>query len=77
MRSAFLSLWVVYDRPRDFPAHVVVREQAVLPGGDIGLAPVACLYGSLAEMRDEWVERGLFWLERQPGDDPFIVGVWL
>jgi len=71
-----LSLWVVFDHPRDFPAHIVVREQLVgRAPGTIEHAPVACLYASLEEMRADFY--GGTWLERQPGDDPCIVGVWV
>lgn len=69
-----LSLWVVFARPGDFPNHVVVREQRVGPGG-IAHAPIACLYTSLEEARVD--RRGYTWLDRDPNDDPAIVGVWL
>jgi hypothetical protein len=74
--SAVLALWVVFDRPLDFPRHVVVRCQRVGPAG-IEHAAIACLYGSLAEMQTDFADTGLAWLPRMPGDMPFIVGVWL
>lgn len=74
--SGVLPLWVVFDHPRDFPAHVVVREQRA-GGGLITHAPVACLYASMQEAHHDYRRRGLTWLERQPDDDPCIVGVWV
>lgn len=70
-----LHVWVVFDRPLDFPRHVVVRCQRVGPGR-IEHAQVACLYDSLKEVRDFFAHTGYTWLDRQPGDDPMIVGVW-
>lgn len=73
--TGYVSLWVVFYHPLDFPAHVVVREQRV--DSEIRAAPVGCLYDSLEEMRKDWVERELFWMDRDPFDDPAIVGVWV
>ena len=74
--SAVLALWVVFDRPLDFPHHVVVRCQRVGPAG-IEHAQVACVYDSLPEAHTDFHNAGLHWLPRQQRDDPFIVGVWL
>jgi hypothetical protein len=74
--SAVLALWVVFDRPLDFPHHVVVRCQRVGPAG-IEHAAIGCLYGSLPEMAADFRHTGLHWLPRQHDDDPMIVGVWL
>jgi hypothetical protein len=72
-----LSLFVVFDHPRDFPLHVVVREQCVTRTGQIAHRAVACLYTTLSEAMQEYRERGLHWLPREPDDDPVILGTWL
>jgi hypothetical protein len=66
----------VFDRPLDFPRHVVVRCQRVGPAG-IEHAQCACLYDTMAEMRAFYAHTGYTWLDRQPEDDPMIVGVWI
>lgn len=71
-----LALWVVFDRPIDFPRHVVIRAQRVSSAG-VEHAQVACLYDSLAEAQTFMETSGLYWMPRQERDDPFIVGVWL
>lgn len=74
--TAVLALWVVFDRPLDFPRHVVVRCQRVGPAG-IEHAAIACVYRSVEEAHRDFEHSGLTWMPRQPGDMPFIVGVWL
>jgi hypothetical protein len=74
--GAVLALWVVFDRPLDWPHHVVVRCQRVGPAG-IEHASICCLYDSLADMQADFETTGLAWLPRGPRDMPFIVGVWL
>ena len=75
--GTILVLYVVYQHPRDFPRHVVVRAQAVHTSGAGWNARVACLYDTLEEAQREYEALGLSFLNRAPGDDPVIVGTWL
>lgn len=79
-----LQLFVIFDRPLDFPNHYVVRRQfgvwwaEGMPGtGADGVAMdvVPRLANSLAEAR-ALVPHGLYRQPRQEGDDPFIVECW-
>lgn len=75
-----LNLFVVFNKPLDFPRHVVVRVQRVSSlkrHAAIEHAYTACLYNTLDEAMRECQARGLTFIERHPGDDPPIVGVWV
>jgi hypothetical protein len=74
---AHMSLLVVYNRPRDFPRHVVVREQVAERDGTIKIAYTACLYDTLEEAMWDCDLAGLTFLARHPDDDATIVGVWI
>jgi len=76
MTPEHLSLWVIYDNPRDHPGKFVVREQRVLGGGRIWLSPVCELARDLQEAREK-LPAGLYPLGRQEGDDPAIAEVWV
>jgi len=73
-----LSIWVVFDHPRDFPRHVVVREQRIVRGmREPVSAAVGCLYDTVDAAMKDWARRGLYWMPRYADDDPIIVGVWV
>ncbi len=68
-----LSIWVVYDHPRDYPDCFVARCF-------IGEQPTPSIIVStdLDRIRDVLEgEMGLVKLMRMPGDDPKIVETWL
>ena len=70
-----IDYWVVSERPRDFPHHVVARRMRAgagrpTPTGDHILA--ADLDG--VERR---LPRGLTWVAPGPGDDPRCLGVYV
>lgn len=67
-------MYVIYDRPLDYPDHVVVRRWTVgttpLPGVGVKLhESIEAARGSLPH--------GLTCLGREPHDDPFIVESWV
>lgn len=66
-----LVVWVIYERPRDFPTKYVVRRWC-------GLSPDAkpLLFDSLREARQA-IPTGLFRLPQQQQDDPVILETWL
>ena len=77
-RRSFLTLWVVYDHPRDLPEWYVVRGQEV--GSDGSVTPHAepeMLVTDLDTIRNEMRRRGLSRLPPNAADDPKIVEVWL
>ena len=70
-----LPFWIIYDHPRDYPDHWVMRVQ-YSTGHGILVNPMAALCGSLAEAR-EHVPPGAIQIGPEPGDDPVIAGVWI
>ena len=70
-----ISGWTIYNRPRDYPAHYVVRMWTASDGGVI-MGKVAALCGSLDEARAQ-IPPDAIYLGRQPDDDPVIVETWI
>jgi hypothetical protein len=71
-----LSLWTVYDHPRDFPKNYVARRHEIHSGRVVPTDDLL-ICSELAAIRENLAERGLTVLPRQPQDDPVIVEVWL
>jgi len=69
-----LPMWVVYDRPTDFPENVIARMWLTLPRCEP--TSVAVIGGTVDAVRDA-LPPGLVRLDRNPGDEPQIVEVWL
>jgi len=67
-----LPIFVVYDRPSDFPDHYVVRE---FRGPTVALS--ALTFDDLESARAHLAEHGLVRLDRHPSDDPKILETWL
>lgn len=67
-----LSLWTIYDHPRDFPNNYVARRfELEQPTSDVILS------SDLESLRAELMARGLVCLTRNPADDPVILETWL
>ncbi len=70
------AMFVIYDRPLDFPEQVVVRRHLAGAGwtkaDDQAFAVVATLAEARAALPD-----GLVCIGRHPGDDPKIAEVWV
>lgn len=72
-KKAFPPIFVVYAFPRDYPHDVVVRTwYGVVP--DPG-EPLRFDYAEQAELY-LW-NRGLTRIDRDPVDDPCIIGSWI
>jgi hypothetical protein len=66
-----LELFVIYERPKDYPAHFVVRRWfGMEPTEDFAIAD------TLEAARKE-LPRGLYRIPRQPGEDPVIAETWV
>jgi hypothetical protein len=70
-----LRMWVVYERPSDFPDHYVVRMHWVHSRGG-GAAMIGGLYVSLEEARAD-VPPGCVRFGRDACADPVILETWL
>lgn len=73
-----VAQWVIYDHPRDYPSHYVVRRwlvgrEGVQPTPDIWLRPD--LPGARAVVAA--CAPGAYRLEPTRGDDPVIMEVWV
>lgn len=69
----FPPIWVIYDHPRDYPDHYVVR----VAWGSM-LEPVAQLATDLEAARRIAIDGGAsFCLARDPQDDPVIAECWI
>jgi hypothetical protein len=76
MIEAVLPMWVVYDRPTDFPDHYVARCHQV---GGRGTKPTTLVVKAetLDELREVLRNIGLTCIARDPADEPQIVETWL
>lgn len=69
--DAGLTIWVIYERPWDYPNNFVARAwEFDKPTEEILLGD------SLEEVR-QLLPAGLFRMPRAPTDDPVIVETWL
>lgn len=75
-RMGDLPMWVVYDRPSDYPAHYVARQHVV---GIAGQQPTdrAMVSDTLDSIRLALANLGLTCITRSADDDPAIVETWL
>lgn len=78
-----LSVYVIYDHPRDLPDWFVVRPWDVVDGkarmrtGKLRGEPVAGLFRQLDDARAYCEQFGLTKMARSPDDDPTVVETWL
>lgn len=67
-----LSIWTIYDNPKDYPGKFVARRfELDRPTGTVLVA------NTLIELRRQMMEWGLTRLPRAEEDDPVIVETWL
>lgn len=71
MRS-HLSIWVVYDHPRDWPRFYVARRYEGVRPTDRVIMDV-----SIERLRRQLQKLGLVKLMPDPSDDPVIMETWL
>lgn len=77
MTDPLLTLYVVYDHPRDHPEMFVVRRQVTMRDGGVVPDGDALGFTTLEAARKHCLELGLTCLARHPDDDPVIVETWL
>lgn len=70
-----ITMWTVYDRPRDYPDHVVVRRWKIRDGVP-SPTDEHFTFDSLEEARAS-IPPGLAVIPRFADDDPKIVEVWM
>lgn len=70
-----ISMWVVYEHPRDYPDSFVVRRHDVVRGSTPRPTEEYHVAASLVEARQH-VPPGLYRQSRYEDDDQNIVEVW-
>lgn len=76
MKTVILSVWTVYDHPRDCPNGFVARLHVAFSDGTTAPTKHACYAPTLEEVR-ALLPRGLACIARSPEDDPKIVETWI
>lgn len=74
--KTMLSLWVIYDRPTDFPQSFVARLWQLQNGQMVPRDQVQT-HPKLEVLRNEFRKQGLTCIPRFTSDDPKIIEVWL
>lgn len=72
-----LSLWTIFDRPLDYPEHVVAREFVVLRGHNDPVATPTVIVGASIDEVRALLPPDLMRLHRDPIDHPTVVETWL
>jgi len=69
-------MWVVYEKPRDFPESWVARRWAIY-NNTAQPTPEVMVSPTLAALDDVFLERGYAKLARSEHDEPHIVCSWV
>jgi hypothetical protein len=75
VKRGALSIWTVYDHPKDFPHSYVARRFEV--GVDGAHATTDIVQGELAIIRKSFLTCGLTCLVRNDADEPQILESWI
>lgn len=67
-------MWVVYEKPKDFPNECIARLWYTIPGVEL---TDTVIKGELDDIRKHIEDRGFTCIGRRPDDDPVIKEVWL
>lgn len=69
------AMWVIYEKPADFPDGFIARKHVI----DVGShrPTMTCAHGETLESVRSQLPPGLVRLDRSPGDDPVIVESWM
>jgi hypothetical protein len=70
-----LSMWTVYEKPKDYPDGYVARRFEV--AGVITATATSIKSRELEPIREKLARAGLVRLDRNPEDEPQIVETWL
>lgn len=71
-----ITVWVIYDHPKDFPTSWVLRAQSVLYNGAIK-PHAACHAAATLDGARAGLPPGLVNIQRQGADDPRIHECWI
>jgi hypothetical protein len=71
-----LSIWTIYDHPRDYPNGFIARRHTVAVSGT-GPTDDTVKADDLTTLRRHLLQAGLTRINRSPEDEPQIVESWL
>jgi hypothetical protein len=71
-----LTMWTIYDHPRDHPTKFVARRWIINSEGNHPASEILEA-DDIDDLRREFLRCGLVCLTRNPEDDPVIVETWL
>jgi hypothetical protein len=74
--GAILTVWVIYDHPKDFAHGYVLRAQWAMADGAIKADEVAW-YADVPDKLRAILPPGLVQLARHPNDDAAVLETWL
>lgn len=72
-----LKMWVVYERPSDYPDGFIARLWRASSGGVVPSRHEVHTGATLEEVREKLKPYGLHRVSRDPRDEPQIVEMWL
>lgn len=70
-----LSMWTIYNHPKDFPHSYVARRFEASASGPVATHDI--IQGELDAIRKSFWQAGLVCLTRNDADEPQIVETWL
>jgi hypothetical protein len=76
MTDGILSIWTIYDHPRDYPTGFIARRHEVVVGGT-GPTDDTVKADDLYTLRKHLLQAGLTRINRSPDDEPQIVESWI
>jgi hypothetical protein len=74
--NEIISVWTVYDHPKDFPLHYVARRHDV-QHGELRVSTYFVASFSLRTLRNHLESLGLHYIPRREDDDPLVVEMWI
>ena len=78
MKDDELSMWTIYDHPKDYPTYFVARRWRIARDRSEPIPTDDVLFSLTYEFIELVMrQRGLTKIERCPSDDPVIKEVWL
>lgn len=74
--NGVLEMWVVYDKPKDYPEHIMARKWNISAGKVVPTETVIC-HTQYINLEITLEQKGLHKLPPDPHDDPKIKEVWV
>jgi len=71
-----MSVWTLYDHPRDDPTCYVLRRFDIVRGSAES-TDIVFRSTDIGWLRAVAIDMGLFRIDRSPGDEPQIVESWI